>query len=137
MAKKYDIEPAAENVKYYGGPVVDLPTVEKIEDLRVGKIVKIVFLSPGCPPERMWVKIVGFKGGRIVGVLDNVPACAPLKLGEVVTFGEQDIVDIYGADATTKALLFLVGAAALGFMGWALYRSISPAAVPAAAPPPP
>jgi len=138
---QYEIESADENVKKFPGAYRKfykaVPSAEKIAALDVGQIVKIVFRSPGCPSERMWVRVVGFKDKRIVGVLDNVPLCIPVDLGDLVTFGEGDIVDVYGASATTTALLFLVGAAAVGFMGWAIYRSVSPMVVEPPAPLPP
>lgn len=133
---KYEIESATEKAKKFPDTFM-IPTYA-LEGLRPGSIVKLVFASPGCPKERMWVKIVDVKGKRFVGALDNDPLCVPFEPGKLVTFGAEDIVDIYPEDATATVLWFLFGAAALGFMGWAIYRSIAPAVVvtPPALPPP-
>lgn len=125
--KKYEIEPAWKKV-------------EKYPYLKPGDTVKIVFRQAGCPNERMWVRIVAVKGDRLIGLLDNTPVCIDMSPGDSVAFYASDIVDVYGADQINTVLLLLAGAAAFGFMGWAIYRSINPQVVagpPALSPPAP
>lgn len=134
---KYEIEPAWKKAEKYPD-TFKIPSADKLAYLKPGDAVKIVFRQAGCPNERMWVRIAAIKGDRFVGVLDNVPLCIDMSPGDPVAFYASDIVDVYGADSVGTVLLWLAGAAALGFMGWAIYRSINPQIAPAppALPPP-
>lgn len=74
------------------------PSEEVIEKLQVGDIVKLIFVSDqpsddGFNGERMWVEITDRNGNNFTGTLDNEPFRLPLKAGEVITFGAENICD--------------------------------------------
>ena len=59
-------------------------------ELKKAKWVKAVFGGR----ERMWVKVLEVREGRITGTLDNEPVHVDMTLGQRVTLSYADVVDI-------------------------------------------
>ena len=59
-------------------------------ELKKAKWVKAVFSGR----ERMWVKVLEVREGRITGTLDNEPVHVDMTLGQRVTLRYSDVVDI-------------------------------------------
>jgi len=58
--------------------------------LKKARWVKAVFGGR----ERMWVKVLEVREGRITGTLDNEPVHVGMTLGQRVTLSYADVVDI-------------------------------------------
>jgi len=61
-----------------------------LKALKRGSTVKV---STG--KESFWVVVNSRKGNTFTGEVDNVLVATPLKLGQVITFTTENIVDIY------------------------------------------
>ncbi|MGE7861475.1 immunity protein Imm33 domain-containing protein [Bacillus mobilis] len=75
-----------------------LPSPEVLEKLKVGDLVKLIFVSKneeedGFHGERMWVEITERNEKKFVGELDNDPYCLDLKIGDTISFGIENICD--------------------------------------------
>ncbi len=74
-----------------------IPLRSQRENLRVGNLVKLVFIDPtrGMPNgERMWVEVVAVEVGRYRGELRNVPVLIEdLREGDLVEFGPEHVAD--------------------------------------------
>lgn len=59
-------------------------------------LAKLVFQSlDGTADERMWVRVIGRRGGSYVGLLDNHPDDSMgLSLGDEVTFSPRNVIDV-------------------------------------------
>ena len=66
------------------------PTSPPLKALKRGSTVKV---STG--KESFWVVVNSRKGNTFTGEVDNVLVATPLKLGQVITFTTENIVDIY------------------------------------------
>lgn len=74
------------------------PSSEVLEKVKVGYLVKLIFITKseeedGFNGERMWVEITEINKGGFVGKLDNEPYCLPLKIGDEILFGVENIYD--------------------------------------------
>lgn len=74
------------------------PSDEVLEQLEVGDLVKLVFVADppeedGFHGERMWVEITQKDGKILTGTLENEPHSLPLKIGDVISFGIENICD--------------------------------------------
>lgn len=72
------------------------PSSEVLNKLKVGDFVKLIFATDkveddGYRGERMWVKITNIKEGKFIGELDNEPYRLPLKIGDEILFGIENI----------------------------------------------
>lgn len=79
-----------------------VPSDELIKMLKVGDIVKLVFVSTiqqennPFSSERIWVEITQVNGNNFVGTLDNKPfVIQDLNLGDEVSFQACHIIDWY------------------------------------------
>ena len=77
-----------------------LPSKEKLLELKVGDIVKIMFQVEDAPVERMWVKITKQQDiSEWTGKLDNDPngekMKTVLKSGDKIIFSPLDIIQIW------------------------------------------
>jgi hypothetical protein len=75
-----------------------IPSTEVLEKLKVGDLVKLIFVTEqaeddGYRGERMWVQITEMNGTQLIGKLDNEPHRLPLKIGDKISFGLQNICD--------------------------------------------
>ncbi|EOQ31128.1 DUF2185 domain-containing protein [Bacillus cereus group sp. RP37] len=75
-----------------------LPSSEVLEKLKVGDLVKLIFVSKneeedGFHGERMWVVITERNEKKFVGELDNDPYRLDLKIGDKISFGIENICD--------------------------------------------
>lgn len=75
-----------------------IPSEEVLVALKVGDLVKLIFVpvegyDDGFNGERMWVQIIKIDGRKFVGILDNEPYRLPLKNGDEITFGIENICD--------------------------------------------
>ncbi|MCH4566290.1 DUF2185 domain-containing protein [Bacillus sp. ES1-5] len=75
-----------------------LPSSEVLEKLKVGDLVKLIFVSKnekedGFHGERMWVVITERNEKMFVGELDNDPYHLDLKIGDKISFGIENICD--------------------------------------------
>lgn len=134
----YKIESAKERLQR--GAQKGVPDFSGLPHLSGAHFVKAVFKQSGCPDERMWVRVDKHAGGKITGTLANYPVCIDARYGEGVAFHESDIVDVemdpsafLGTD-TAKVVTALTVVAALGFLGWFVYRTARP--MPALVAPP-
>jgi hypothetical protein len=60
-----------------------------------GDHVRLTFLSPGLNDERMWVLVTKVTApGEYIGRLDSNPVAVPMKSGQRVVFGANNILDI-------------------------------------------
>lgn len=75
-----------------------IPSRSERESLQPGDYAKLLFEvidpAPGDPgAERMWVQVLGRKGGRYVGALTNAPrAITTISVGDRVDFGPEHII---------------------------------------------
>ena len=78
-----------------------IPRSDQRYHLRVGQIVKLVFLldtpAEDMPhAERMWVEVKEVVGTHYVGVLDNDPRhITNLKAGDVIEFGPEHVAAMF------------------------------------------
>ena len=75
-----------------------VPSSEVLNKLKVGDSVKLIFVTEkaeddGYRAERMWVQITNIKGKKFMGKLDNKPRLLPLKIGDEISFGIENICD--------------------------------------------
>ncbi|MFT9847246.1 immunity protein Imm33 domain-containing protein [Aneurinibacillus sp. REN35] len=75
-----------------------IPSSEVLDKLKVGDLVKLIFVTEeaeddGFRGERMWVQITHIKEKKFIGKLDNVPHRLPLKIGDEISFGIENICD--------------------------------------------
>ena len=75
-----------------------VPSSEVLNKLKVGDFVKLIFViekagDDGYRAERMWVQITNIKGKKFMGKLDNKPRRLPLKIGDKISFGIENICD--------------------------------------------
>lgn len=75
-----------------------VPSSEVLNKLKVGDLVKLIFVTEkaeedGYRGERMWVQITNIKGKKFIGKLDNEPHRLPLKIGDGISFGIENICD--------------------------------------------
>ena len=84
-----------------------LPSSEVLEKLKVGDLVKLIFVSKneeedGFHGERMWVVITERNEKKFVGKLNNNPYRLNLKIGDEISFGIQNICDTEYQDPASK-----------------------------------
>lgn len=84
-----------ENPRTFG-----IPRRAERTSLRVGQLVKLIFLDPDPPEggwqaERMWVEITALEGGRYRGRLDNEPRQLRMEVGEEVAFGPEHVASVW------------------------------------------
>jgi hypothetical protein len=87
----YDLNKESPYTFYIPSPVV-------LDRLKVGDLVKLIFVTEkaeddGYRGERMWVQITNIKETKFIGVLDNEPHRLPLKIGDEILFGIENICD--------------------------------------------
>lgn len=75
-----------------------IPSLEVLDKLKVGDLVKLIFVTEtkeddGFRGERVWVEITKINGKRLSGKLDNEPYRLPLKIGDEISFGVENICD--------------------------------------------
>ncbi|KEZ51602.1 DUF2185 domain-containing protein [Metabacillus indicus] len=75
-----------------------VPSSEVLDKLVVDDYVKLIFVTEkaeddGYRGERMWVQITSINGKKFKGKLDNEPHRLPLEIGDVVSFGVENICD--------------------------------------------
>ncbi|KEZ48581.1 DUF2185 domain-containing protein [Metabacillus indicus] len=75
-----------------------VPSSKVLDKLKVGDLVKLIFVTEkaeddGYRGERMWVQIISTNGKRFKGKLDNEPFRLPLKIGDEISFGIENICD--------------------------------------------
>lgn len=113
MEKTYYLEDvtiaAHENPRHF-----TIPTDAEIEQLQVGKLVRLFFAlnfkpDDGCRAERMWVEISEINGNRFSGYLTNKPVyIQELAPGDVIHFEKQNIASIllpHWPDETKMAII--------------------------------
>jgi uncharacterized protein YegJ (DUF2314 family) len=69
-------------------------------DIIIGDSVKLVFRgnakTDGYAVERMWVKVLKFDRGKIIGKLDNDPyEIIDLKSGDIIEFNSNQVLEIF------------------------------------------
>ncbi|MFP7486301.1 DUF2185 domain-containing protein [Priestia filamentosa] len=84
-----------------------VPSVELLDKLKVGDLVKLIFVSnevkdDGFRAEKMWVHITNIKGNKFVGQLNNEPYHLPLKMGDEIAFGIENICDTEYIDSNSS-----------------------------------
>ncbi|WHY79839.1 DUF2185 domain-containing protein [Neobacillus sp. WH10] len=84
-----------------------VPSSEVLDKLKVGDLVKLIFVNKeeeddGFSGERMWVEITQINGEKFVGKLDNEPYRLPLKSGDEISFGVENICDTEYEDPTSS-----------------------------------
>ncbi|MEH7356141.1 DUF2185 domain-containing protein [Neobacillus drentensis] len=84
-----------------------VPSSEVLDKLKVGDLVKLIFVTKeeeddGFRGERMWVEITQINGEKFVGKLDNEPYRLPLKSGDEISFGVENICDTEHEDPTSS-----------------------------------
>ena len=62
----------------------------KLKAIKRGSIVKV-----GIPTESFWVVVNSRKGNTFTGEVDNVLVSKPLKLGDIIAFKTENILDIH------------------------------------------
>jgi len=74
-----------------------IPSDEDKDLLEIGDACKLIFEPDNEEQltERMWVNITEINGDEFVGELDNDPVSLKMKLGELVKFNRDNIIDIY------------------------------------------
>lgn len=78
-----------------GDGSLNIPSPSELEGLEVGDYAKLIFIFNGEKRERMWVRITENAFPFFKGVLDNEPIhSSDLKLGELIEFEAQNVVDI-------------------------------------------
>ena len=87
----YDLSKASPYTFY-------VPSPEVLDILKVGDLVKLIFVmeepeEDNFRGERMWVEITYVKGNSFIGKLDNEPLRLPLKIGDEISFGIENICD--------------------------------------------
>ncbi|AGK54491.1 immunity protein Imm33 domain-containing protein [Bacillus sp. 1NLA3E] len=75
-----------------------VPSLEVLNKLKVGDLIKLIFVTEeaeddGFRGERMWVQITNIKEKKFIGILDNEPQRLPLKIGDEISFGIENICD--------------------------------------------
>lgn len=77
-----------------------IPTQEHLEKIEVGDYVQMIFVphEEDLISERMWVEVNSIEdinGQRLYhGVLNNIPYNLNMKLGDKVTFKDENIMNI-------------------------------------------
>ena len=84
-----------------------VPSSEVLDKLKVGDLVKLIFVTEkaeydGYRGERMWVQITNINGKRFKGKLDNEPQRLPLKIGDEISFGIENICDTEYQDPSSS-----------------------------------
>ncbi|WP_338472862.1 DUF2185 domain-containing protein [Niallia sp. XMNu-256] len=84
-----------------------IPSSEVLNKLKVGDSVKLIFVTEkakedGYRAERMWVQITNIKGKKFMGKLDNKPRLLPLKIGNEISFGIENICDTQYEDPNSS-----------------------------------
>lgn len=100
--KSYTLENATEKNRLYPD-TFEIPEREELESLRIGDIVKLIFIPTDefreeeeCGGERMWVIITKIDGNQYVGTLDNQPMVIhELEIGGLVRFKRENIASLW------------------------------------------
>ena len=84
-----------------------VPSSEVLDKLKVDDLVKLIFVTEkaeydGYRGERMWVQITNINGERFKGKLDNEPQRLPLKIGDEISFGIENICDTEYQDPSSS-----------------------------------
>ena len=84
-----------------------VPSSEVLDKLKVDDLVKLIFVTEkaeydGYRGERMWVQITNINGKRFKGKLDNEPHRLPLKIGDEISFGIENICDTEYQDPSSS-----------------------------------
>lgn len=84
-----------------------VPSSEVLDKLKVDDLVKLIFVTEkaeydGYRGERMWVQITNINGKRFKGKLDNEPQRLPLKIGDEISFGIENICDTEYQDPSSS-----------------------------------
>jgi hypothetical protein len=78
----------------------EIPSAEDCLDIQTGAHVKLMFEMRDGWGERMWVSVTDVGNRRLKGTLMNQPVGIPrLAHGDTVTFGRDDVIDIYWPSA--------------------------------------
>jgi Uncharacterized protein conserved in bacteria (DUF2314) len=73
-----------------------IPAEEERRAVVPGMDVKLMFEMRDGWGERMWVTVIGLKGRKLIGKLDNMPAGIPRRLeGDKIKFKREHIIDIW------------------------------------------
>lgn len=103
-APKYILVDGDEHARHHPG--FEMPPLDARQRLRVGDVVKLIFVLPGkgvlpAPGygggERMWVRVdecLATIPRRYRGQLWAHPVTVPLKHGDTVHFGAEHVIDI-------------------------------------------
>jgi Uncharacterized protein conserved in bacteria (DUF2314) len=75
-----------------------IPSEKERDAVAPGMEVKLTFEMRDGWGERMWVTVVGLKGRKLIGKLDNMPVGIPrLLAGDEIKFKREHIIDIWYA----------------------------------------
>lgn len=80
------------NVRYVPATQSSKEYLEFPKEWFIGKLVKIVF----PPGERMWIKVNSIGTNKdLSGILANIPILADVKIGDIIEFGLDEILEVY------------------------------------------